>query len=444
MAPKRIAGGTRLESRARYLRTWQNVGTNGGDGMLRNTPDGFPGSGYGSSLAWQGSDTLSQILQTSPSGFTQRTVGGITYTIPTGGAGNPTSLPAVGRATSLVCDTIADLPWRVLRDHEPLPTPGWIADPQLARPDDRIMSGQLIAPMTNVTFWSEVLRSALWKGIAIVWIPSRTSSGAPKAPLFVLNPDAIVIRQTPSDGLPAGYYIADGGASDVQIPTDEILIVQGEGPYIDGAGQGVLTRYADTLNTGQIMSAYMRDVFGSGVPAGFLKTTSPNLSEPQAQELKAAWMKAHGRSGTDVAVLNAATTFQPIAFSPVDAALIDSGVFNSQNIALAFGMSPYMLGLPSGSETYANIVDRHTELVTFTLTPWARRLEAALGTELPLGTDLRVDFRALLRGDTPTRYATYEVGLRNGFLTVDEVRQLEDLGELGPLPIADLPPEVSP
>ena len=66
------------------------------------------------------------------------------------------------------------------------------------------------------------------------------------------------------------------------------------------------------------------------------------------------------------------------------------------------------------------------ELRTFTLLPWQRRIESVLDAQFPRGTELKIRSDGLLRADTSTRYSAYKTALDAGFLTVDEVRQLED------------------
>ena len=61
---------------------------------------------------------------------------------------------------------------------------------------------------------------------------------------------------------------------------------------------------------------------------------------------------------------------------------------------------------------------------------WIRRIESTLDAQLPLGTSLKIQTAGLERADIATRYAAYSVGLDKGFLTVADVRDLEDLGPM--------------
>lgn len=106
-----------------------------------------------------------------------------------------------------------------------------------------------------------------------------------------------------------------------------------------------------------------------------------------------------------------------------------------RDVALAFGIPAYMLGVPGDSSTYANVESRMIELRTFSLLPWERRIESTLDAQLARGTSLKIRSDALLRADTATRYAAYKTALETGWLTVNEVRELEDRAPLSNEPI---------
>jgi phage portal protein BeeE len=65
--------------------------------------------------------------------------------------------------------------------------------------------------------------------------------------------------------------------------------------------------------------------------------------------------------------------------------------------------------------------------------PWASRIEQRLTDLLPRGQYAKFNFDALLRPDTKSRYDAHKVALDAGFLTVDEVREIEDLDPTEPI-----------
>ena len=339
---------------------------------------------------------------------------------PIPGAGVPggySSIPGVARATSLIVDTIATLPWHVYRgETERLATPSWIADPQALRLDGRVVDTAAVheTRISSVDFWGQWILSALWFGDGFVYVPSRDEAGAPRPPLYVLHPADVTIVD--------GTYGLVG--ADVGFRPGEIIHLRGQPPIVAGRGTGVLDRFGADLAVMSSLRDYMAGAFQSGVPAGYLKTSTPNITAEQAQALKDRWMTQHG-GRRSIAVLNATTEFHALTWSPVDVAAADFSRISLNQVALMFGIPSYMLGAPTDSSTYANVESRQLELYQQTWLPWIRRIEDVLDAQLPRGTRVKVEIDAILRADTKTRYESYAIALSNGFLTVDEVREFE-------------------
>lgn len=346
------------------------------------------------------------------------------------------ALPAVMRCTSLIADTIAGMPWRVYRGFDMQPTPRFISDPQRTRPDGR--AGGEMPPMpnamSNVEFWANYLVSAMWFGDAYAWAPRGAVNGQVLDPLYLINPADVDYHD--------GQYWVGG----VPLDMATVIHMRGEPPYSGGTGKGVLERFASDFALSSAMRAYAAGIFNTGIPSGYLKVNSPNITELQADTLKARWMAQHGGPKRSPAVLNAVTDFVPITISPVDSQLDTARTWSIRDIALAFGVPAYMLGVPGDSSTYANVESRMIEFRTFTLLPWIRRLEAVLDAQFPQGTEVKIVTDGLMRADTATRFTAYESALRAGWLTPDEVRALEDRPPLpeqvSTAPEDDMPPVV--
>jgi HK97 family phage portal protein len=314
-------------------------------------------------------------------------------------------------------ETIATLPWHVYRgETERLATPSWIADPQALRLDGRVVDTAAMAEsrLSLVDFWGQWIQSALWFGDGFVFVPGRDDSGAPKPPLYVLHPLDVEVR----DG---AYWLL---GSDTPFAPGEIIHLRGQLPVSGGRGSGVLSRFGADLGTITALREYMAGAFQAGVPAGYLKTSTANISQDQADKLKERWMAQHG-GRRSIAVLNATTEFHPLTWSPIDLGAADFARLSLNQIALMFGVPAYLLGTPTDSNTYANVESRMIELYQLTLLPWIRRIEAVLDAQLPAGTSMTVVIDALLRADTKTRLETYAIGIPLGIYTADEARALE-------------------
>jgi HK97 family phage portal protein len=116
-----------------------------------------------------------------------------------------------------------------------------------------------------------------------------------------------------------------------------------------------------------------------------------------------------------------------LAVSPTDAQWIEQQRFTVADVARVFGVAPEMIGGEAGgSLTYANVEGRALDFLRYSVNPWLVRLETGLATLLPRGQTVKFNAGGLLRSTTQERYAAYSVALDKGFLTLDEVRQLED------------------
>ena len=354
---------------------------------------------------------------------------------PPGATGRRGVLPGVSYCTNLIAGTLAGLPWRVQSGSTRLPTPPWVADPQLARPDARF--GRVDGPtpawqMSVVDFRTQWITSALWHGDGYMWVPVRNAAGQPVPPIWHLHPHRVAIE--------GGRYFIRGGQSDVlfdsgttqdvEVPADQIIHLRGNPPYFNGHGSGVLDLHGAELGLASSVRAYALGQFSSGIPAGYLKVNGPNPTQTQIDELKLKWMAQHGSGRRSIAVLNATTDFTPIALSPLDAQLDMARQWSLRDIGLAFGVPASFLGIPGDSSTYSNVESRFIELRTYTLWNWIRRIEATLGSQFPAGTDVKVITAGLERGDTTSRYTDYKLALEAGFMTVAEIRELEDLPPL--------------
>jgi HK97 family phage portal protein len=346
---------------------------------------------------------------------------------------------AVTRATSLISDTLAGMPWKVRRDRELLPTPPWMSDPQALRRDLRIQGGPVPAwRRSRVEFWSWYITSMLWLGEGIAYVPNRNDDGSPAPPIWQLNPLFIDI-DGPDYIIPGGVPLADELADgrmrvtpEYRFGPDELIVTRGlvrDGPR----GVGVLQAHFQDLMLAGYIRDYAVNMLRLGVPNGYLKVTAPKLSPDQAKRLQRGWMRAHGSPWKSIAVLNAVTEFHPIGLDPAALQLAQMRDYSTADVALMFGVPAYMLNLSGAGtrDTYANVESRMIELRQFTLLPWAVRIEATVDAELARGTDSKIAMDALLRADTLSRYRAHQIGLGAGgstpFLLRDEVREYEDL-----------------
>ncbi|HET6291012.1 MAG TPA: phage portal protein [Amycolatopsis sp.] len=329
------------------------------------------------------------------------------------------SIPGAWRAAILISDLLGGVQWDAFDEdadgemEKVRPTPPLLRKP--APPDTR---------MTTFSSWALDL---VWHGNAVGVIAARDELGYPTAVLPVPAPWVGVRRVSGMDHspLPVGaveYWI--GGLS-----YSEHQIIHIKGPCAPGAlrGFGVLEAHlSKTLDLAAEQQKQAQSISRHGVPTAVLKSDNPDLTEPEAQQLKAGWLRSQ-RERT-VAVLNSTTSFEALGWDPEKLELVEARRFSLTELALIFGLPPRFLGAPSGdSNTYATSETESIDLLKFSLGGHLGRFEQTLSDFMPPERNARADLDALLRSDTLARYQAHQIGINSGFLLPSEARTIEKL-----------------
>jgi hypothetical protein len=134
------------------------------------------------------------------------------------------------------------------------------------------------------------------------------------------------------------------------------------------------------------------------------------------------------QQGREPLVLGGNWRYQTLSISPTDALLLDVLRYGREEVALLFDVPGELINAPAqgSSVTYANREQRTQDLLALRLGPAIARRERALSRLTVRGQWVKLNTAALLRADLAGRYASYQIGLRNGFLSFDDVADLED------------------
>jgi HK97 family phage portal protein len=187
-------------------------------------------------------------------------------------------------------------------------------------------------------------------------------------------------------------------------------------------GVGIVAAQRQGIGSALAMQEYAAKYFDGGAqPTGILYSDNADLSQDEADMLKAVWMRHYGGTSREPAVLNASTKFEQLSDNAKDSQLVESREFSLAEIANMLGLPGYYLGAPNSSRTYSNVEQEQLQFLRG-ITPLLTRIESAFTDLLPRGQYAKFNTDALLRSDTLTRYQAHKIALESGFLTVDEVR----------------------
>lgn len=136
------------------------------------------------------------------------------------------------------------------------------------------------------------------------------------------------------------------------------------------------------------------------------------------------------RNAGKVAVLEEGMKYQQIGIPPEEAQFLETRKFQINEIARMYRIPPHMVGDLEKS-SFSNIEQQSLEFVKYTLDPWVVRWEQALQKALLLPQEkneyfIKLNVDGLLRGDYASRMNGYAVGRQNGWLSANDIREMED------------------
>ena len=320
-------------------------------------------------------------------------------------------LSAVWACVRLLADAVSTLPLDVYRrgERDPLPE----LPPLLRQP---------AAGMSLNEWLYAVMVSLLLRGNAYGIVTARSGSTLLPAQVDLAHPDRLGVTVLPDGRL---SYRLNGEELD---PAD---VWHARAYAFPGAVLGLSpVEYArQTIGLGLAAEKFGAQWFGDGsIPSGVIYADRDPKKEGAAK-LKAEWV-ASRKNNREPAVLSGAK-FELISVKPEESQFLGTIEANVQAIARLYGVPPEMVGgSTAGPLAYTSPEMRSLDLLTYTVRGWLVRLENAISALLPSTQHARFNAAGMVRVDLKSRYEAHEIAIRAGFLTVNEVRELEDRGPL--------------
>jgi HK97 family phage portal protein len=252
-----------------------------------------------------------------------------------------------------------------------------------------------------------------------------------------LHPERVTPKREFSDATGMWEVIYEYNAGEEPpkpYPANRILHIPLFGDDI--VGKSPVTLFRETIGLGLGAERHAAASIGNGVsPSGAL--THPEHLEKEAHDrLTDQFAKRHAgpHNAGRTLILEEGMTWAKIGIDAKDAQFIEQRTFQVDEIARIFGIPPHMLAENTRS-TFSNIEHLAIEFVVHTLRPWLIRIEEEINRKLlPPDGEFYAKFTvdALLRGDIKARYDAYSVGRQWGWLSANDVRELEDMDPLKP------------
>lgn len=316
----------------------------------------------------------------------------------------------------LIADTISTLPVDSYIRQEGTriqyrPRPAWLDAPDIG--------------VTKEDHFQQVMVSLLLNGNSFTRI-IRDEEGEVLA-LSVLNPQFTEVRR---DNYGRLFYVyeARDRIEDVDMIHIRDLTLPGE-----LRGKSRIDLVKENLGLARALEEFAARFFGQGSTTTGIIQFPGNLSREQAKNLVDAFEDGHKglRRSHRPGILFGGATFEKTGVNPNESQFIESRQFAVEEIARIFRVPPSMIGVTTpGAMSYASVEANQLHFLQHSLAPYLAKVESEYSVLLAGRAFIRFNTSGLLRGDIAARNASYQQGLSNGYLSVNDVRRFEDMSPI--------------
>lgn len=265
--------------------------------------------------------------------------------------------------------------------------------------------------------------------------------------LYPLLPDQMSVHRSEKGKL---FYVYNRYEEDnpnfqekgsIVLSQEEVLHIPGLG--FDGLiGYSPIALAKNAVGMTLACEEYGASFFSNGANPGGVLEHPGILKDPG--KVRDSWNAVYQgtRNAHKVAVLEEGMSYKQIGIPPEEAQFLETRKFQINEIARLFRIPPHMVGDLEKS-SFSNIEQQSLEFVKYTLDPWVVRFEQALKKSLLLPEEKKTHFikfnvDGLLRGDYQSRMNGYAIGRQNGWLSTNDIRELEELNPIPPEEGGDL------
>ena len=258
--------------------------------------------------------------------------------------------------------------------------------------------------------------------------------------LYPLMPNRMYVDRDSSGNLYYSYtrYSDDAPTMNgvaVTLRPSDVLHIPGLG--FDGlVGYSPIAMAKNAIGMAIACEEYGAKFFANGAAPGGVLEHPGTIKDPQ--KVRESWNVAYQGSSNShrVAVLEEGMKYQPIGISPEQAQFLETRKFQINEIARIFRVPPHMVGDLEKS-SFSNIEQQSLEFVKYTLDPWVIRWEQAISRALLRSDEKKQYFSkfnvdGLLRGHYVSRMSGYATARQNGWMSANDIRELENLDRIPP------------
>ena len=336
-------------------------------------------------------------------------------------------MTAVYACVRILSESIAGLPVHVYKY-----TDSGSKEKAIKHPLYRLIHDEPNPEMTSFVFRETLMTHLLLYGNAYAQI-IRNGKGEVIA-LYPLMANRMSVDRDDKGHLYYQYQMQDSDAPTMKNGT--VILKPSDVLHIPGLGFDGLVGYSpiamakNAIGLAIATEEYGAKFFANGATPGGILEYPGTVKNPEA--VRESWTKGFsGNNSHKVAVLEEGMKYTPISISPNEAQFLETRKFQIDEIARIFRVPPHMVGDLEKS-SFSNIEQQSLEFVKYTLEPWIVRWEQSINRALLSESEkaayfVKFNVDGLLRGDYQSRMNGYATARQNGWMSANDIRELENL-----------------
>jgi HK97 family phage portal protein len=248
--------------------------------------------------------------------------------------------------------------------------------------------------------------------------------------LWPLRPDRMEVSRGPNGD--KVYEYTNGWGEKIPFRSWEIMHIKGLSP--DGLiGYSPIGAARRTFEIKAHMDQFQESFYANGARPGMVLKHPGTLSDEAYKHLIDSWEDRHlgAVNANKTALLEEGMSIEDVGIPQSDAEFLASQKYTDRQI-YALNRIPSGMANDTEAAAFASREQQSLDFVIYSLGQWMVLWEKAIGRDLLSPIERRTYYakhtlQALLRGDNASRSQFYSTGLQNGWLSINEVRELEDM-----------------
>jgi HK97 family phage portal protein len=260
-----------------------------------------------------------------------------------------------------------------------------------------------------------------------------TGSAKKPSEIWTLRPDWLEIKDTKNKMIES-YSYGPPGERKITVPFEQVIPFKDFNPKNPYRGYGTIRASAEAIDLDNSASKYNRNFFNNSARPGGALEAEGNLTDEQRVVLREEWERVHKgeENSWKVAILEGGLKWKDVGLSQKDMDYIEGRRFTRDEIFAMYRV-PKVIVAVTDDVNRANAREARAVFLENVIEPKEWRIAATL-TEFLLprygDPNLFFDIVSPVPADNEYQLKLYDNGLKHGWLTRNEVRELEDYGPI--------------